>query len=185
MQRTNQTIALSKFWHWSEIAQENYCRGDVLDLLRIPIQGIAGEGKLLVEIKDILDELDIMMEMTTTQKVVISNFIELAKNTLFNDDIPEDYVRFCRNAEALQSKVSNRLEVLQELHSSALSVQIAIRDTLSLKEQQDGLTQAWRAEVQAREDVNQSRSIMVFTVTSVIFVRVSTSRDMARQKISC
>ncbi|KAJ2900760.1 hypothetical protein MKZ38_002251 [Zalerion maritima] len=168
--KTKQTLALSKFWHWSEIAQENYGRGDVLDLLRIPIQGIGGEGKLLVEIKDSLDELDTMVEISTTQKTIIGDFIELGKAKLYTQKIPGEYVCFCRNADAVRSKMTTRIKVLEELKSTASSVQMAIRDTLGLKQQQDELTQAWRAEVQARENVTQSRSIMVFTVVSVIFL---------------
>ncbi len=45
-----------------------------------------------------------------------------------------------------------------------------IKDLLDLKQQQASIIQAFQSVTQADETVNQGRSILVFTVVSIIFV---------------
>ncbi len=48
-----------------------------------------------------------------------------------------------------------------------------MKDVLALKEQQDNLVQAWRAQVESVETVSQGRAIVVFTVVTIIFLPLS------------
>ena len=48
-----------------------------------------------------------------------------------------------------------------------------MKDVLALKEQQDNLVQAWRAQVESAETVGQGRAIVVFTVVTIIFLPLS------------
>ena len=48
-----------------------------------------------------------------------------------------------------------------------------MKDILALKEQQDNLFQAWRAQIESIETVTQGRAIVVFTVVTIIFLPLS------------
>lgn len=47
---------------------------------------------------------------------------------------------------------------------------LQLDDLLSLKQQQATMVQAWQSVQQADEVVRQGRSIMIFTVNTIIFV---------------
>ena len=53
---------------------------------------------------------------------------------------------------------------------------IQVKDLLSLKQQQASVVQAWQAAKQSEETVKQGRSIMVFTIVTIIFVSIALHR---------
>lgn len=53
---------------------------------------------------------------------------------------------------------------------------IQVKDLLSLKQQQASVVQAWQAAKQSEETVKQGRSIMVFTIVTIIFVSIALPR---------
>lgn len=57
--------------------------------------------------------------------------------------------------------------------SQLISVVFQVKDLLELKQQQAGVLQAWQAVNQAEETIRQGRSIMIFTVVTIVFVSVS------------
>ncbi|KAI0179497.1 hypothetical protein GGR52DRAFT_309312 [Hypoxylon sp. FL1284] len=75
-----QSAAFDRLWHWTEDAKKVYKqRGsfDSIDIsqLHVPLLDINPEGKLEREIKDIVEELDIMIHITKTYEDVLKNFV--------------------------------------------------------------------------------------------------------------
>ncbi len=53
-----------------------------------------------------------------------------------------------------------------------------MNNLISLKQQQASVVQAYQAMKQGEETVNQGRAIMLFTVMTIIFVRISLDRHL-------
>ncbi|PQE10394.1 ankyrin repeat protein [Rutstroemia sp. NJR-2017a WRK4] len=70
-------------------------------------------------------------------------------------------------------KVASRQQELQHLQSSAREVAEQLRDLLTLKQQQASIIEAVAALDRAEESVKQGRTIMVFTVITIIFLPLS------------
>lgn len=72
-----QTAAFDRLWHWTDNAKEIYHqRGSIeISKLHIPLLDINPEGKLEREIKDIVEELDIMIHITKTYEDILKNFV--------------------------------------------------------------------------------------------------------------
>jgi len=72
-------------WHWTQKASNVYRskpRHDEASDLHVPLLDIHPEGKLQREIKDILDELDIMISITRRQRELIRRFCKHVENIL-------------------------------------------------------------------------------------------------------
>src|ERR1043166_4088631 len=85
MQTHKQTTGFQQLWHWTERATDvyrsKYSKVD-LSALHAPLLDINPEGALQREIKDIIDELDIMLHITRQQKDVIKRFIRHAERMM-------------------------------------------------------------------------------------------------------
>ncbi|KAK7937739.1 ankyrin repeat protein [Apiospora aurea] len=64
-----------------------------------------------------------------------------------------------------------KADELRELRASAVSTADSVKDLLELKQQQAGVVQAWQAVNQASETTKQGRSIMMFTLVTIVSVR--------------
>lgn len=47
---------------------------------------------------------------------------------------------------------------------------LKVKDLLDLKQQQAGVLQAWQSVNQSNEAIRQGRSIMIFTIVTIVFV---------------
>ncbi|KAI8294268.1 hypothetical protein K4K59_005176 [Colletotrichum sp. SAR11_240] len=184
--------------------------------LHLPLLNINPEGKLQREIKDILDELDIMINVNNKQKDVIKRFTKHVENIFdasgeWRDNMKslnpdgadwdyrntassrqnsperaqgagnekdvdqererEKFIWFRKQAYDLISDVGDRIVELEGLRKSAESTSQGIKDLLDLKQQQASILQAWQSVKQADESVRQGRSIMIFTIVTIIFFR--------------
>ncbi|RXG45950.1 hypothetical protein VDGE_02058 [Verticillium dahliae] len=63
-----------------------------------------------------------------------------------------------------------RIKELEQLRDSALSTCEGVKGLLALKQQQAGVVQAWMSLKQSEETVKQGRSIMLFTVVTIVFL---------------
>ncbi|KAK3396852.1 hypothetical protein B0T20DRAFT_244041 [Sordaria brevicollis] len=98
---TNQhTISFQHVWHWTQKASEIYrARSKYVDSseLHVPLLDINPEGKLQREVKDILDELDIMLHVHRKQRDLIRRFYKHVEHILDpegranGNDFKEDY----------------------------------------------------------------------------------------------
>ncbi|KAK0701938.1 hypothetical protein B0T26DRAFT_735298 [Lasiosphaeria miniovina] len=71
------TISLGHVWHWGEKASEIFrskYRNKEESKLYLPLLDINVEGKLLQEVKDILEEVDIMLSILKRQREIIRIF---------------------------------------------------------------------------------------------------------------
>ncbi|KAI9646050.1 hypothetical protein NHQ30_005488 [Ciborinia camelliae] len=73
----------------------------------------------------------------------------------------------------LVDKISKHHNELQQLEYSAREIAEQLRDLLTLKQQQASIIEATAALDRADESVNQGRSIMIFTVITIIFLPLS------------
>ncbi|KAK0638992.1 hypothetical protein B0T16DRAFT_235601 [Cercophora newfieldiana] len=239
------TISFQHVWHWTQKASTVYRskpkHGETSDL-HVPLLDIHPEGKLQREVKDILDELDIMINITRRQRELIRRFCKHVENILdpegrwrhgtedqslaqvdnesedeadpppeeyskapdtspqngtVNDKIDEEQKKkeakerahkerlrdrkrrknhldwFRMQSQDLLSEVGDRIEELEGLRESAKSTAQSVNDLLSLKQQQASVVQAWESVNQAEEAVRQGRSIMMFTIITIVFLPLS------------
>ncbi|CAP61248.1 uncharacterized protein PODANS_3_11520 [Podospora anserina S mat+] len=86
---TNQhTISFQHVWHWTQKASKIYrSRSKYIDSsdLHVPLLDIHPEGKLQREVKDIIDELDIMIHVHKKQREVIKRFCKHVEHILDPD----------------------------------------------------------------------------------------------------
>lgn len=73
-------------------------------------------------------------------------------------------------ADNLLEGIRGRIRELTMLEEAAKGTSAALKDLLTLKQQQSGIFEAREAVKQATETLKQGRSIMLFTVVTIIFV---------------
>ncbi|KAH9206745.1 hypothetical protein DL95DRAFT_486120 [Leptodontidium sp. 2 PMI_412] len=76
-------------------------------------------------------------------------------------------------AENLLDGIKGRIRELTTLEEAAKGTSAALKDLLTLKQQQSGIFEAREAVKQATETLKQGRSIMLFTVVTIIFLPLS------------
>ncbi|KAI1630774.1 hypothetical protein F4809DRAFT_659399 [Biscogniauxia mediterranea] len=209
-----QTTAFERLWRWTDEAGDIYrskTDGDTSDL-HVPLLDINPEGQLEREIKDIIEELDIMLNITKTHRDILKAFIGNAEHILdpfgsygrngkramtsqnfwkksqvggggsgerdggASEEDPkrrDDYHWFRINADERYDNVVERIRELEELRASATSTAESVKDLLELKQQQAGVVQAWQSVKQSEETIKQGRSIMMFTLVTIVFLPLS------------
>jgi Mg2+ and Co2+ transporter CorA len=177
------------------------------------------EGRLQRQIKDIIDELDMMLHVYKKQREVMRRFCrnveqmmdpegrwkQNAMRETVDYNVPDEQraaelekrdqlLWFSLRSEELLSDVDGRVEELDGLRNAAettarsVSLVISsnsalggqrlmnhsqINDILTLKQQQASVVQAWESVKQGDETVRQGRSIMFFTVFTILFLPLS------------
>ncbi|KAK3312035.1 hypothetical protein B0H66DRAFT_101740 [Apodospora peruviana] len=191
-----QAVAFDHLWVWtSKIANLTYPSpfSDVTAFV-FPLLNINPEGKLQREIKDIVDELDIMLMINRQQLEVIRKFVKHAEDILDpagvwrglkgldsscddeTDDLKkkrQDYLWFKTQADELLDDIGSHISELEGLRSSAESTSSSLDNLLGLMQQQASALQAWQSARQAEETVKQGRAIMMFTTVTIIFLPLS------------
>ncbi|KKY38441.1 putative ankyrin repeat protein [Diaporthe ampelina] len=202
-----QAVAFKHLWSLSERLTAIYQRGvedkfdpaiyqseveDKVDpRIMLALLDVTPEAELQREIRDIIDELDIMLHIVGQQQEVIRRFVRFAEDVLgpnpakspgqVASDVPVDVQGMVadqiksfetRKAELL-SEVADRIKELKGLKASALSTAENVNDLLSLKQQQASVVQAYEAMKQGEETVRQGKAIMVFTVMTILFLPLS------------
>lgn len=190
---------LDRVWRWTELASKKYRAryhdADMTDFYGTLLD-IHRESMLQEQIRDIIDELNIMLGVQKKQKELIERFVRLASNSLLNtnnasgwgsSDVPlctpepkttdpvisRQHKNFTALALELGSEMDNRIGELEALKSSAQSTAQDVVDLLNLKQQQASVVQARQSVRQGEETVRQSRSIMMFTIVTIFFLPLS------------
>lgn len=85
-----QTTGFKHFWYWAEKLSNKSRAEGLSDISKLhePLLDINPEGLLQREIKDIIDELDIMIHITKTQMSLIKKFKRQVEH-IFDDEIEE------------------------------------------------------------------------------------------------
>ncbi|KAN0096257.1 hypothetical protein V8E51_015062 [Hyaloscypha variabilis] len=86
---------------------------------------------------------------------------------------PEDvhWTMIC--ARELLDNLQDQLMELQSLRNAAENTSFALKDLLALKQQQAGVVEARESVKQGEESLRQGRSIMLFTIVTIIFLPLS------------
>ncbi|PVH89197.1 hypothetical protein DL98DRAFT_97495 [Cadophora sp. DSE1049] len=84
--------------------------------------------------------------------------------------IPENTIQF---AQDVGREMSGRRAELQKLEQSTVYVSDQLKDLLDLKQQQASIIEAKYALKRADESVSQGRSIMLFTIVTIVFLPLS------------
>ncbi|KAM7210680.1 hypothetical protein V8F06_013941 [Rhypophila decipiens] len=207
------TISFQHVWHWTKEASKMYrSKSKYADSskLHVPLLDIHPEGKLQREVKDIIDELDMMMHIQKKQREMFRRFCKHVEHLLDPEgrwreggplagdterEVPTHAVEHLHDTAAgsspkhkqdkkklfwfriqsqeLLSEADDRVDELEGLRKAAESTAQSVNDLLSLKQQQASVVQAWESAKQAEEAVRQGRSIMMFTIVTVVFLPLS------------
>lgn len=154
-----QTISFEHLWEWTgrvgSFAKPGYLPTNLSDFV-IPLLNIKKEGELQREIKDIIDELDIMIYISTQQRDVMKKFkkevthildpLGMWKDKLTTTPIAgtqgdgakdadtkkrhDDYFWFVNTAEELLSDVDDQIGELEGLKKSAESTSTSVSPSL-------------------------------------------------------
>ncbi|KAK0634314.1 hypothetical protein B0T17DRAFT_473559, partial [Bombardia bombarda] len=233
---TNQhTTAFHRVWYWTQKASVIYrSKSKCLDSsrLHVPLLDIHPEGKLQREIKDIVEELDIMINIQDQQREVIKRFCKHVEDIMdpgpsppsppsppFSQYLYEDIALSIKEREfscsgtgtfrkqretarkeketawkqeeaiwkqkneklmwfrmqssELLSELDSRINELKGLKRESESTAQSVNDLLSLKQQQASVVEAWQSVKQSEETVRQGRTIMTFTMVTIIFLPLS------------
>ncbi|KFY00766.1 hypothetical protein V490_01213 [Pseudogymnoascus sp. VKM F-3557] len=155
----------------------------------------------LVSIKDILDELSILKSLVKDQKNVwhdaFLNHTTDAKSLVKDEKKVwrDSFSEYTIQEEYMNSREpSEILETLDEMIADATRVERSINDLLDLKQKQANLSeaqssriqaeqtleqgvvmaeQAYRTTMQGKEMARQGRTLMVFTIVTIIFLPMS------------
>ncbi|PVH76685.1 hypothetical protein DL98DRAFT_464692 [Cadophora sp. DSE1049] len=213
-----QTIAYEHFWETTQQVSKIYKSKDPVDDAEDKAKSLLDinpEGKLLREIKDILDELHIMINIKKKQHRVFKQFrkhveymiappLSLAKeigtarqkkitgDTDSDDDDSRTSGKAIKRVDSIEREkmeksakwtlefahdlaadLDDRVTDLNNLRESAEHTEKALNELLGLKQQQASVVQARKSVQQTEETLRQGRSIMLFTIITIIFLPLS------------
>ncbi|KAK3906126.1 hypothetical protein C8A05DRAFT_12118 [Staphylotrichum tortipilum] len=201
----DQTVSSQRFWNWASDASGAYhskFKDPESVHMHRALLDIHTEGRLQRQIKDIIDELDMMLHVYKKQREVMRRFCRNVEQILdpegrwkqgamrdmdHHDQLDkqqaaelaelaekrEQLFWFRSRSEELLSDVDDRIEELDGLRRGAETTSRSINDILTLKQQQASVVQAWESVKQGDETVSQGRSIMFFTVFTILFLPLS------------
>lgn len=124
------------------------------------------EWSVLEEAQHIIDELQVMQEIFSQQITVMSDLHTALESSGVADTTLE------RAADLMHDMKMRRAE-LAGLEDLQAKTREQLRELLDIKQQQAGIVEAKAAISRADEAVMQGRSIVVFTVFSVVFLPLS------------
>ncbi|KAL2063961.1 hypothetical protein VTL71DRAFT_4455 [Oculimacula yallundae] len=209
-----QTIAYDHFWATALQVSHIYKSKDPVDDAEDKAKSLLDinpEGKLLREIKDILDEIHIMTNIKKKQQRVFKQFrkhiehifapqLSSAKElgtakpkevTESPEDLESPHIGIHRMnsiernkqekaakwtlefANELSADLDDRVTDLNNLRESAEHTEQALNGLLGLKQQQASVVQARKSVQQTDETLRQGRSILLFTIITIIFLPLS------------
>ncbi|KAK4247520.1 hypothetical protein C7999DRAFT_41176 [Corynascus novoguineensis] len=210
-----QTAAFDQFLIYTHLASRDYKRQRYVssdNSTQNHLLNINPEGELLKEVKDIQDELHIIMRIKEQQQAVMENFVKHIRRTLVpvvrahrpitsrpsavwdavleasleysgaSAEDPtyhrEEEERQCAQqtltkADILLEDIEGRIAELRALLQNTQNTSAALKDLLTLKQQQAGVIEAREAVKQAQLTLKQGQSIMIFTVVTIIFLPLS------------
>ncbi|KAL2168027.1 hypothetical protein VTG60DRAFT_503 [Thermothelomyces hinnuleus] len=191
-----QTAAFNQFLIYTHLASQDYRRQRYLSSdgsTQNNLLNINPEGELLKEVKDIQDELHIMIRIKKQQQAVVESFAKhirraltplLERSSLHHSQDPDpggiceekqrqSAQRTLNKADVLLEDIDERIGELRALQQNAQNTSSALKDLLTLKQQQAGVIEAREAVKQAQLTLKQGQSIMIFTVVTIVFLPLS------------
>ena len=131
---------------------------------------VGAETDLLAEIKDIREELDIIRMVLGSQSQLLPD-LRQSFRSIYN---PGKALRIAeRKFEDQEKTIVNPVKDIDRMDKQAERIYGSIRDLLDLKQKHANAFEARFARDQAAGTVRQGRTIMVFTIVTVIFLPLS------------
>lgn len=151
------------------IDQDYYDDGQPLFVDRL--LDIGEETDLLAETKDIRDELNMIRTVLEHQKHVLSDFQEVICEIYHGQHRSQYDVK--KRFKDQQRMIDMHLKDLDRMDKQAERIYHSITDLLDLKQKHANAFEARFARDQAAGTTRQSKTIMVFTIVTIIFLPLS------------
>ncbi|KAF3342587.1 RNA polymerase II subunit A C-terminal domain phosphatase SSU72 [Verticillium dahliae VDG2] len=128
------------------------------------IMDITSETELMIELDDILDELHTLKLVLTDQKSVVQDM---------NRTLRESDRNASASAHVNTKTLESHLQRIEQMEQAASKAEKTLHRLVDLKQKQASLTEAWYARESARDTARQGKTVVVFTVVTIIFLPVS------------
>ncbi|KAI1084341.1 hypothetical protein F5B20DRAFT_593450 [Whalleya microplaca] len=170
-----QTAAFNQFLIYAHLASGKYGLAQYQDAATQHILlNIQAEGSLLKEAKDIMDEMQIIIRVEEQQQTVMDMFTKQIEQALPSTTATRHspWLTVAR-AKRLQASIETRIRELKILLDLARNGSDALKELLTLKQQQAGVIEAREAVKNGEEVFKQGQSIMLLTMVTIIFLPLS------------
>ncbi|OHE99308.1 ankyrin repeat and protein kinase domain-containing protein [Colletotrichum orchidophilum] len=128
------------------------------------VMDIANETELMIEVDDILDELHTLKLVLTDQKIVVEDLNETFKKTANSGN----------KAPSVEMRtLENHLVRIEQMEQAAKKVDKSLHRLMDLKQKQASLSEALYARESAIDTARQGKTVIVFTVVTILFLPVS------------
>lgn len=131
---------------------------------------IAKEARLLVECKDIQDELSILRMVLRQQKAVLHETERAFGEASLDNEARFDLTRKFQQQRAL---IDLHLLDIERMDKQSKAVNISLTQVLDLKQKHANALEARFTRDQARDTAKQGKTILIFTLVTVIFLPMS------------
>ncbi|KAI1124312.1 hypothetical protein F5Y10DRAFT_249710 [Nemania abortiva] len=179
-----QALESQRLWNWIDRARAITRQQGRHRNLIIPAWTMSTEGDLEREIQDIVEELEIMISVNKTQSDLYMKFIHYTSQVMNGNRTPGiggdasypvglDNNEVQIGAATLMTKVKDRIDYLESLLKTASNAAELVRSLSQLRQQQDSVIQALQSIKLSLDSIDQGRTLMVFTVVTIIFSPLS------------
>ncbi|KAJ5627668.1 hypothetical protein N7490_009896 [Penicillium lividum] len=152
-------------------SDDDYRHGDGSPLFVDDLLDIGEETDLLAEIKDIRDELNMIRTVLDHQKHVLADFQEVICETYQGQHRSQYEVK--KRFKDQQRMIEMNLKDIDRMDKQAERIYHSITDLLDLKQKHANAFEARFARDQAAGTTRQSKTIMVFTIVTIVFLPLS------------
>ncbi|KAI0975919.1 hypothetical protein F4678DRAFT_469688 [Xylaria arbuscula] len=172
-----QAMVSNRLWHWIDHTRWVNRQERPHEDLYTPEWTFSIEGGLEREIQDIVEELETMISVNKTQRDVYEKFIHHASRLMKADF--DDRVWLDKDGEVLYggpkllSRVEDRIRYFESMLQTALNASNQVKDLSQLRQQQDSVIQARQSVKLSLDSIDQGRTIMAFTIVTIIFAPLS------------
>jgi ankyrin repeat protein/Mg2+ and Co2+ transporter CorA len=150
---------------------EDYYLDDGQPLFVDRLLDIGEETDLLAETKDIRDELNMIRTVLDHQKHVLVDFQDVICSVYLAQQISQVDVK--KRFKDQQRMIDMHLKDIDRMDKQAERIYHSITDLLDLKQKHANAFEARFARDQAAGTTRQSKTIMVFTIVTIIFLPLS------------
>ncbi|CEO59250.1 Putative Ankyrin repeat protein [Penicillium brasilianum] len=150
---------------------EDYNQDDGQPLFVDRLLDIGEETDLLAETKDIRDELNMIRTVLEHQKHVLVDFQDVICSVYLAQQISQVDVK--KRFKDQQRMIEMHLKDIDRMDKQAERIYHSITDLLDLKQKHANAFEARFARDQAAGTTRQSKTIMVFTIVTIIFLPLS------------
>ncbi|KGO75611.1 Mg2+ transporter protein, CorA-like/Zinc transport protein ZntB [Penicillium italicum] len=155
----------------NETDESSYCDEDGQPLFVDRLLDIGQETNLLAETKDIRDELNMIRTVLEHQNNVLLDFQDVVCETYQGQHRSQFEVK--KRFKDQQRMIDMHLKDIDRMDKQAERIYHSITDLLDLKQKHANAFEARFARDQAAGTARQSKTIMVFTIVTIVFLPLS------------